>query len=74
MNYSTKDAFLISALSGAVAYGAYKYNLVPKRIAIYGGLGLVALSILAVEFDSISNDLPEIAVFGVGLALLATFV
>lgn len=58
--FTAQNALLTSAIAGAGAYAAYKYNLIPKKVAAYGALGIIALSIVATEAETLSNSLPTI--------------
>ncbi len=64
------QAITVSALVGAGAYAAYKYDLLPKKVAAYGALGIIGFSFIATEVSAISDGLP-IVLGGAGVVAIA---
>jgi hypothetical protein len=66
------QAMVVSAVAGAGAYAAYKFNVLPKKVAAYGAMGIIGLSLVAVASDSLADDIPWV-LGGAGIVALAYF-
>lgn len=68
------QAVTISAITGAGMYAAWKYNVLPKKVAAYTAIGIIGLSFVAVESQALSNTIPYViggaAVIGLGILLI----